>query len=161
MAQEGDLLLQKVVLTEVEGEAIRVKHSEHLPEGRHVGSHVRGANKNVVQVDEGVEDVRQEAVHQALKRLGGVLQPKWHEDVLIQAKWGNDHRLKHISISNRYLVVTFDKVQPAEDGAAHQLAAEALHVGQGVPVGSCDIVEPPVVFAGAPVAVRLFYHVEW
>ena len=152
MAQEGDLLLQEVALAKVDGEAIRVKHSEHLPEGRHVGSHVRGADKNVVQVDEGVEDVRQEAVHQALKRLGGVLQPKWHEDVLIQAKWGDDCHLGHISISNGYLVVTFDEVQPAEDGAASQLTAEVLHDGQGVPVRGCDVVELPVVTAAATCA---------
>ena len=76
VAQEGDLLLQKVALTKVDGEAVRIQHSEHLPESYHVGSHFRDADEDVVQVDKGVGDVRQEAVHQALKRLGGVLQPK-------------------------------------------------------------------------------------
>ena len=49
--------------------------------------------------------------------------------------------------------VAFDKVQPAEDDAASQLAAEVLHVGQGVPVRGGDVVEPPVVAAGVPGAI--------
>ena len=129
MAQVGDLLRKKTELTKVDGKAVRVQNSVHLPEGHHVGSHVRGANEDVVQVDEGMGDVCQEAVHQALKRLGSVLQSKWHKDVPIQARWGDDCCLGYISISNWYLVVAFDKVQPAEDGAASQLATEVLHVG--------------------------------
>ena len=53
--------------------------------GSQVRCHVRGANEDVVQVDKGLGDVRQEVVHLALKRLGEVLQPKWHEQVFIQA----------------------------------------------------------------------------
>ena len=76
MAQEVDLLLQKVALTEVDGQAVGVQNTKHLPEGRQVGGDVRGADEDVVQVDEGVGDVRQEAVHQALKRLGSIFQTK-------------------------------------------------------------------------------------
>ena len=47
-------------------------------------------HEDVIQVDEGVGDFCQEAVHQVLKRLGSVFQPKWHEDVLIKAKWSDD-----------------------------------------------------------------------
>ena len=32
VAKEGELLLQKVALTEVDGEAVRVQNFEHLPE---------------------------------------------------------------------------------------------------------------------------------
>ena len=53
--------------------------------GSQVRCHVRGANEDVVQVDKGLGDVRQEVVHLALTRLGEVLQPKWHEQVFIQA----------------------------------------------------------------------------
>ena len=68
MAQEGDLLHQKTELTKVDGKAVRVQNSVHLPEGHHVGSHVGGANEDVVQVDEGMGDVCQEAVHQTGQR---------------------------------------------------------------------------------------------
>ena len=67
VAKEGELLLQKVALTEVDGEAVRVQNFEHLPEGRQIRCNVRGADEDVVQVDKGMEDVCQEAVHQALK----------------------------------------------------------------------------------------------
>ena len=55
---------------------IKIRLPKGLPEGRQMGGDVRGADEDVVQVDEGVGDVRQEAVHQALKRLGSILQTK-------------------------------------------------------------------------------------
>ena len=51
------------------------------------------------------------------------------------------------------MVVTLDQVMSAEDGAAGQLAAEVLHVGEKVPVCCGDVVESPVVTTGTPGAV--------
>ena len=49
-------------------------------------------------------------------------------------------------------MVALDQIEPAEVGAASQLAAEVLHVGERVPVW-CGDVESPVVTTGAPGAI--------
>ena len=88
-----------------------------------------GADKDVVHVDEDVGHLRHQVVHQSLKRLCHVFQPKGH--VYVQAKRGDDRGLWHISISNRYLVKALDQVNSAEDAASGQLVPQVLHVGQG------------------------------
>ena len=107
--------------------------------------HIWGADKDVIQVDEGVGDVQQEAVHQALKRLCRILQPEWHEEILIQAKRGDDGTLWHIRVRNWYLMLALEEIQVAEHLATRQLGAQVLHVGQGVPVWGGDVVEVPVL----------------
>ena len=90
MAQESDVLLQKVAFAKVDGETISIQDAKHLPEHTQMCSHVRGANENIVQVDEDVGHLRQQSVHQSLKRLCCVFQPKRHVQIFVQAKQGND-----------------------------------------------------------------------
>ena len=104
--------------------------------------------------------LRQQVVHQLLKRLRCVFQPEGYVQIFVQAKQGDDRNLWHISISNRYLVVALDQVKSAEDMAAGQLVPQVLHVGQGIPVWGGDVVEAPVVPSWLPCAVRLLHHVK-
>ena len=101
MAQESDVFRQKVTLTKVDGETISIQDAKHFPEHNQIWSHVRGADEDVVQVDEDVGHLRQQVVHQSLKRLCRVFQPEGHVQIFVQAKWDDDHGLWHISISNR------------------------------------------------------------
>ncbi len=89
-----------------------------------------------------------------------VSQAEAHEKVLKQSKWRDDGGFGDVGGSGGYLVVTFDEVNLAEDGASVEAIGEILHVWQGVPVWRCDSVEPPLVAAGAPGAVLLGHHLD-
>ena len=108
MAQESDALLQKVSLTKVDGETVCIQDDKHLPEHNQMQSQVQGTDEDVVQVDDYVRHLRQQVVRQSLKRLCCVFQPKWHVQIFVQAKRGDECSLWHISIRHRYLVVALD-----------------------------------------------------
>ncbi len=95
-----------------------------------------------------------------LECLCSVSQAKAHEKVLKQSKWRDDGGFGDGGGGDGYLMVSFDEVDLAEDGASVEAIGEVLHVRQGVPVWRCDSVEPPVVAAGSPGAVLLGHHVE-
>jgi hypothetical protein len=89
--------------------------------------------------------------------LCSVSQAEAHEKVHKQSKWRDDGGFGDVGGGDGYLMVSFDEVDLAEDGATVEAIGKVLHVRQGVP---CDGVEPPVVAAGSPGAVLLGHHVE-
>lgn len=99
-------------------------------------------------------------IYRPLECLCSISQAEAHEKVLKQSKRRDDGGFGDVGGGDGYLVVTFDEVDLAEDGAPVQAIGEVLHVRQGVPVWRCDGVEPPVVAAGSPGAVLLGHHVE-
>jgi hypothetical protein len=55
-----------------------------------------------------------------LERLSSVPVAETHEQILKQSKWGDDGSFWYGGGGNEYLVVSFDQVNLAEDGAAVQ-----------------------------------------
>ena len=110
-----------------------------------------GGDQVVIKVDENRWLVGKDVVHQPLERR--VLQSKWHEEVLEQPEGGGDGRLGDVGGGDRDLMIPLDQIQFAENLATSQAAVEVLHVGQGVPIWCCDVVEAAVVAAGLPSAV--------
>ena len=53
-------------------------------------------NENVVEVDENEGDAVKDAIHQPLKRLGGVLEPKGHAEELLEPERSDDSCLRDV-----------------------------------------------------------------
>ena len=77
-------------------------------------------------------------IYRPLECLCSISQAEAHEKVLKQSKRRDDGGFGDVGGGNGYLVVTFDEVDLAEDGAPVQAIGEVLHVRQGVPVWRCD-----------------------
>ncbi len=118
------------------------------------------ADENIIQVVEGEVQPRQHLVHEALERLAGVAQSKWHPEKLPQTKRHNHRRLVYVSLLDWYLVVALPQIQLAEDAAAMQPGREILDVGKGVGVWRSGEVQPAVIAAGPPCPVRLHHYVK-
>ncbi len=95
-----------------------------------------------------------------LESLSTIPEAKAHEQILKQSKGSDNGSLWYVGGGDGYLVVTFDQVDLAKDGAAIQAIGQVLHVWEGVPVGCCDRVEAAVVAAGLPGFVFFGDHVQ-
>ena len=60
-----------------------------------------------------------------------VSQAEAHEKILKQSKRRDDGGFRDVGGGDGYLVVTFDEVDLAEDGASVEAIGEVLHVQQG------------------------------
>ena len=49
-------------------------------------------------------------VHEPLECLSGILQTKWHEEILIQPNWRVDGSFRDVFLGNGYLMVSLDEV---------------------------------------------------
>jgi hypothetical protein len=63
------------------------------------------SDENIIQVATGEDQPRQLLIHEALARLAGVAQSKWHLEKLPQTKRRNHRRLVYVSLLDWYLVV--------------------------------------------------------
>ena len=117
-------------------------------------------DEDVIQVDEDKRDGMDDAIHQPLVCLGGVLETKGHAEELPEPKRSDDGRLGDICRHNRDLVVAACQVHLGEDLAC-QTAIEILYVGQWVPIVHRGIVEAPEVTARSPAAALFRNHVKW
>ncbi len=92
--------------------------------------------------------------------MSSVPEAKTHEQILKQSKEGDDGSFWYVGGGDAYLVVSFDQVDLAEDGAAVQPIGQVLHVREGVPVRGGDRVEAAIVAAGLPGSVFFGDHVQ-
>ena len=122
--------------------------------------HRVAGHQNVVQVDEDAVQPVQHLVHEALEGLPGIPEAKGHPQKLEEAEGGDHRRLGDVLGGHWHLVVPLPQIQLGEDLLAGQLGREILHVGRRVHVPLCGQVQPPVVAAGPPGAVRLLHHVQ-
>ena len=86
-------------------------------------------DEDVVKVDENEGDVTEDAIHEPLKCLGGILEPKGHAEKLPEPERSDDGRLGDICRSYGNLVVATHQIHLGEDLHACQAAVEVLYVG--------------------------------
>ncbi len=118
------------------------------------------ADENIIQVAKSEVQPGQYLFHEALERLTGVAQPKWHPQELQQPERCNHRRLMNVSLLDWYLVVALPEIQLAEDAAPVQPGGEILNVGQRIGIWVCGEVQSAVMAAGPPCPIRLHDHVE-
>ncbi len=83
-------------------------------------------DEDVIQVDEDERDATEDAIHQPLEHLGGILETKGHAEELPETKRSDDGRLGDICRHNRDLVV-----------AAFQVTLEKIFLPARLPLKSC------------------------
>ena len=99
-------------------------------------------------------------IHEALKRLGRVFKSEQHPDELEETKGRGDGRLRNVFLSDRDLMVAFDKINFAEDGVASEAGCEIVQVRDRVRVSGCGVVEPAIITTGMPRFVLLRDHMQ-
>ena len=87
------------------------------------------SNENIIKVDENEGNAAKCVIHQPLKRLGSVLEPKGHAEELPEPEWRDNSRLGDVRRCYRDLVVAAYQVHLGEDPHAGQAAIETLYVG--------------------------------
>ena len=73
----------------------------------------------------------EEGVHQALEGLGCVSKPKWHGNILPEAKRSHDGCLGNVVFSYWNLMISLDQIHHRKNCAAIQSAREILQVRLG------------------------------
>jgi len=68
-----------------------------------------------------------------LESLSSVPEAEAHEQILKQSKGCDDGSFRYVSSGDGYLMVSFDKVNLAEDGTAVQAVGQVLQVWERVP----------------------------
>ena len=152
--------LAKDTLFPVDDHPVVREEAEDLTEVRFMLLFGVAGDEDVIQVDEDERDATEDAVHQPLECLGGVLKTKGHAEELPDPKGSDDGHLGDICRHNRDLVVAVYQVHLGEDLLARQTAIEILYVGQWVHIVHRGIVEAPEVTARSP-AAWFRNHVKW
>ena len=112
-------------------------------------------NENVVQVDERERNVPEDAVHEMLEGLGGVLESKGHPYELPEAERGDDGRLGNGVRCYRDVMISTHEVHFGEDGRPGKVDVEIFDVGQRVAIIGGRIVQAAVVSAWSPASAGL------
>ena len=99
--------------------------------------------------------VSQDFIHEALKILAGVFQPKWASRKEKKAERRDDCRLFDIDVIYWDLVISLEKVHLAEEFHTSKVVVEILEIPYRVSIGGCQIVEAPVVAADTPTSARM------
>ena len=118
----------KDTLLAVDDHPIFREETEDLTEVHFVLLFGAAGNENVVEVDENEGDVAKDAIHQPLKCLGGILEPKGHAEKLPEPEGSDDGRLGDVCRCYGDLVVAAHQVHLGEDPHARQAAVEILYV---------------------------------
>ncbi len=98
-------------------------------------------------------------IYGSLEGLSIIPQVEAHEQAFKQSKGGYHGSFGDVGGGDRYLMITFNNVDFAEDGAAVQVVDQVLDVWEGVPVRGCDCVEAMVVATWLPEAILFGHHV--
>ena len=109
-----------------------------------------GGDQNVVDVYKDMRYVSQDFIHEALKILAGVFQPKWASRKEKKAERRDDCRLFDIDVIYWDLVISLEKVHLAEEFHASKVVVEILEIPYWVPIGGCHIVEAPIIATHPP-----------
>ena len=129
MSEINEVADAKDALLPVDDHPIFSEETEDLTEVRSVLLFGVAGNKNIVEVDENEGNAAKDAIHQPLKRLGGVLEPKGHAEELPEPEGRDDSRLGDVRRCYGDLVVAAHQVHLGEDPHASQAAVETLYVG--------------------------------
>ena len=121
----------------------------------------RAGHENVIEVDEHKVNVSQDTIHEALEGLSSILQSKREAQELEQPERCDDCSLRYRALSHRDVVVAAHQVDNREDRLPGQTLVEIMDVRKRVSVINGDVIESPVVTAGAPAAIGFGHHVEW
>ena len=161
MSKVSELADTKDTLFPVDDHPVVREEAEDLTEVRFMLLFSVARDEDVIQVDEDERDGTEDAVHQPLECLGGVLETKGHAEELQEPKGSDDGRLGDICHHNSDLEVAVYQVHLGEDLLARHTAIEILSVGQWVPIVHRGIVEAPEVTARSPAAAWFRNHVKW
>ena len=160
VSKVSELVDTKDTLFPVDDHPVVREEAEDLTEVHFMLLFSVAGDEDVIQVDKDERDPTEDAVHQPLECLGGVLETKGHAEELPEPKGSDDGRLGDICHHNRDLVVAAYQVHLGEDLTC-QTAIEILYVGQWVPIVHLGIVEAPEVTARSPAATWFRNHVKW
>ena len=161
MPEVGEFVDAEDTLLPVDDHPIVRKEAEDLTEVCFVLLFGVAGDKDVVQVDEDEGDAAEDAIHQPLECLGGILETKGHAEELPEPKGSDDGRLGDVGQCDGDLMIAAHQVYLGEGPLARQTAVEVLYVGQGVPVVHSGIVEASIVTAGSPATTWFQDDVEW
>ena len=118
---------RKSAFGRIDGQPILLQHLEKLPQVFQVLLHGGAGDKMIAQIGENEGKMREAAVHEALEGLGGVHEPKWHEQVFPETKGSDNRRFGDIAGSHGDLMVTLDKVD-AERSRMEGLFLDTAHI---------------------------------
>ena len=94
----------------------------------------RPHDEDVVQVNEREGNVPEDAVHETLEGLGGVLESEGHPYELSEAKRCDDGRLGNGVRCHRDVMISTHEVDLGEDGRPSEVDVEILDVGQRIAI---------------------------
>ena len=112
-------------------------------------------DQNVVDIYKDMRYVSQDFIHEALKILAGVFQPKWASRKEKKAERRNDCRLLDISIVYGDLVISLEEVYLAEEFHTPKVVVEILKIPYWVSIGGRHVVEAPIIAANTPSSARV------
>jgi hypothetical protein len=114
----------------------------------------------MVQVGETQVESPQNVIHEALERLGGVVQKEGHEWELEEAERSCNNGLLDIIGMDGDLVIGSHQVDFGKDGATEKLVGVVVDMADGVAVGNGPGIQRSVLSAWAPTVVLLGFDVE-
>ena len=110
MPEVGEFIDTEDTLLPVDDHPIVRKEAEDLTEVCFVLLFGVAGDKDVVQVDEDEGDAVEDAVHQPLECLGGILETKGHAEELPEPEGSDDGRLGDVGQCNRDLMIAAHQV---------------------------------------------------
>ena len=114
---------------------------------------VTGINEDIIDVSDAELEIRQNAIHQALKGGAQISQGETGVVEGVSTKRSDDCRLWNVVWVDRNLVVPLQEIQLAEDANVMEVECHVSHVGQRVVAGFSDHIKMAVITAGPPGAI--------
>ena len=121
---------------------------------------IGAGNQNVIQIDKDALQATQNAIHQALKRLGRVLEAEWHPQELEEAEWSDDRRLLDVLRRHGDLVISPYQVQHRKESGTEGHGGKGVDVGKGIAIVSSGDVELPIITTRTPTTMCLGHHMK-